>query len=113
MAMIDYIVFALIPLVLIFTAPILQIIFSVLTLLSKTRLTLFWITFLALVAGSVLPVAAGQLTIAGLPPGAKCLMPNAAFVIGGWIITMVSVPAISFIFFIIYWFTKRGKATVN
>jgi hypothetical protein len=107
--MIDYVVFVLIPLTLLLVSPAFQIVLSVFVLKGKVRLALFWVNFIALIAGFILPVCASVLSMVNLAPGPQCLTGNVAIAIFGWMITMVTMPIISTIFYIVFLYRKKHK----
>lgn len=107
--MIRYLIFVWVPLLLLLVAPAGQVILSVYVLKGKTRLNLFWVDFIALIAGFLLPVCATMLSIAGLAPGVRCVTGNVGIAILGWMLTALLVPVIGVAFFIISWHLKKRK----
>ncbi|MBB3055617.1 hypothetical protein [Mucilaginibacter gotjawali] len=81
--MLRFLFFGLIPLMLIFAAPVFQLILSIKALKGKTKLNLLWVSFIALILGVLLPVGATFISIYGLPPGTKCATGSVGLVLGG------------------------------
>ncbi|MDP9048056.1 MAG: hypothetical protein M3N14_07955 [Bacteroidota bacterium] len=111
--MFNYLVFGLIPLMLLLTAPTLQVVLSICVLKGKIKFGLIWINLFTLVAGAILPVCATMLSIAGLPPGVKCITGNVAIAILGWMTTTVFTPTIGAVFYIIFLYRKKHKGQLK
>ncbi len=111
--MFHFLAFSIIPLILLLTAPVLQVVASIFVLRGKIRLGLFWVNFLAIIAGFILPVCATMLAIAGLPAGIKCITGYVGMVILGWMIGVVVIPIVALVFYIIFLRRKKNQVILN
>jgi len=109
--MISYLVFVLVQLLLIFAAPVFQLVLSTRRLREKTKLDLFWVSFIALILGFSLSVCATLIAIYGLPAGTRCATGCMAFLIVGIMITLTTAPIIGIIMYVI--FRINRKPSVN
>lgn len=104
--------FMLFPLISIIAAPVMQIVFFILKAKGKVGLPFYAITFIAFVVGCILPVVATMMIINRLPPGTKCLTGEMSFCVVGIFFTIVSVPLIGIINYIIITVkSRRQKST--
>ena len=106
--MLRFLFFGLIPLMLIFAAPVFQLILSIKALKGKTKLNLLWVSFIDLILGVLLPVGATFISIYGLPPGTKCATGSVGLVLGGWMITAMTVPIIGIVMSALYHFKHKS-----
>jgi hypothetical protein len=103
--------------VLLFTAPILQIILSVLKLNSKIKLHLFIIFFVALFTGLACSFLSMKIVLdqmrALAPDRYICGMPAMALLLGGLFITFIATPIITIVCHFIYrYLHKAAKANL-
>jgi len=106
--MISYLFFFILPLLLIFAAPVFQVLASVYVLKRKIKSGLFWVNFMSLILGFLLPAGAIIIAVYGLPPGPQCLTGPMSLVFGGIMITVIFVPIIAIIIYLIHRF-KRNR----
>jgi hypothetical protein len=99
-----------IPFLLLFVAPCMQIILSLLRLKGRIKLPLLIIDVLALSLGFVLSIASMGVSIYGLSPGIKCATGCAAFVFFGFLITVIAVPIIAIVTFLAHRSKKKMAA---
>jgi hypothetical protein len=84
-----------IPLILIFSPPVLQIKLSSLRSKGKIAMPLWCINLLALALGVILPVIAMFVSMYGLPAGVKCATGCVAFAVLGFLINAIAIPVIA------------------
>ena len=96
-----------IALLLIFVAPIIQIIWSNRRLNNKTQMPIGGIVVLMAAMGVGLSLGASYLSYSSMPPANhywSCLGGGAAFMMLGGIIALIGVPIIGIVYMIIYYF---------
>jgi len=91
-----------IPFVLLFVAPFLQIILSALRLKRRIILPLLLIDLTAFVLGLLLSICAMFISMWGLSPNIKCLTGCTAFLVLGFLTTIIAVPGISIYTFFLF-----------
>jgi len=106
--MISYLFFVILPLIFVFAALVFQVIVSIFVLKGKLKLRLFWVNFMALMLGILLPAGVTMILIHGLPPGPQCITGLMSFVFGGVFITVITVPVIAIITWLIYRFKRKS-----
>ncbi|WP_394772468.1 hypothetical protein [Mucilaginibacter sp.] len=105
--------FILFPLISIIAAPVMQIVLFILKAKGKVNLPFYAITFIAFVVGCILPVVATMIIINRLPPGTKCLTSEMSFCIVGVFFTIVSVPLIGIVNYIIIAVKSRQQKSAG
>jgi len=100
-----------VPFLLLFVAPFIQITLSSLRLKGRIKLPLLVIDVLALILGIFLSVVAMIISMYGLPPDIKCATGCAVFVVFGFLITVTAVPIIAMVTFLAY--GSKNKTTVS
>jgi len=111
--MIARFLFMLFPLMSIIAAPVMQIVLFSLKAKRKIRLPFYAITFIAFVVGCILPVGATMIIINSLPEGTKCLTGEMSFCILAVFFTIVSVPLIGVINYIIIMVKSRQQKSTS
>jgi hypothetical protein len=101
------------PLMSIIAAPIMQIVLFSLKAKGKVNIPFYAITFIAFVVGCILPVVATMIIINRLPEGTKCLTGEMSFCIVGVFFTIVSVPLIGIINYIIITVKSRQQKSTG
>lgn len=91
-------------LLLLFAAPIGQIIFSIKRMKSHTNICLALIAFISLISGFILSFTVAAYAIYRVPPGTKCITGEVAIFFAGAMITTFFVPVIALVFSIIYYY---------
>ena len=81
-----------IPLILIFVAPVMQVILCSLRIKGKLTNSIGVITAQMMLLGIALPVLATYISMASLPPDIKCATGCITFVVIGLFMTMVFIP---------------------
>jgi len=90
-------------LLLLFAAPIWQIIFSVKRIKGRTNIMLALTAFISLMLGLILSFSVSAYAIYTVPPGTKCITGEVAIFFLGAMITIFFVPIIEIITSIIYY----------
>jgi hypothetical protein len=104
-------IFGVVPLVLLFTAPIVQIILSRRKLNNNTIFSLGSIAAISFILGIVFPVAATYIALCGLSPDIKCATGIIGIAPLGIFITIVTTPVISLIFYLMD--KAKRKASIS
>lgn len=104
-------IFGILPIVLLFTAPIVQIVLSRKRLKDKTHFTLGGIVTLTFILGIIFPIAATYIAICGLSPDIKCATGIAGIAPLGIFITIVATPVIALIFYLMD--KSKRKAAIS
>lgn len=91
-------------LILLFAAPILQIILSILRVLRIIGIRLCWIAAITLLLGLMLPfvsmaIVSDELSVSH--PGMHCGMPAFGALVAGTMITLIATPVVALIFYLI------------
>jgi hypothetical protein len=111
--MISRLFFVFIPLILIFAAPVFQLVLSVYVLKGRIKLNLFWVNLIALALGVSLPVCAMMISMYGLPAGVKCATGCTAFLIFGLMITIISFPIVAIFIYLQYRIKNKRSGGVT
>ena len=88
-------IFGILPFVLLFTAPIVQIVLSRQGLKDNTTFSFGNIAVISLILGIILPIAATYIALCGLSPDIKCAMGITGIAPLGIFITIVTTTVVS------------------
>ena len=99
------------PLLLILTAPVLQIILSVLRIKGRINTSIGLIAVGSFVLGIGLSAASMFVAIYSLPPGVKCITGEVAILPCGIFINLISALITGIICYVIYYYKSKQLAT--
>jgi len=100
-------------LVLMIAAPLIHIVWSILSIKKYVSHSLAAITAITLLMGIIFPVLATYLDIINLPPDTRCATPSIGFVFLGLALTGVVIPIMGLIFFAITYVQRTRALKIN
>ena len=103
----------LVCLVLMIAAPVIHIIWSVLSIKKYVRHSLAAIMVICLLIGIIFPVLATYLDILNLPPDTQCATSSTGFVVIGLAITGVVIPIIGLLFYAIMYHQQTKALKID
>ncbi|MFD0763885.1 hypothetical protein ACFQZI_03425 [Mucilaginibacter lutimaris] len=102
-------IFAIIPLLLLFTAPVIQVVLSSKKVHGKIALSFIGINIISLLLGIILPLVATYIFICGISSNIKCITGVEGVAIIGFLITFIATPIIAIISYSNYKSNQKMK----